>query len=159
MTGAVTLRPADAADGALVDALLLADARDELAALPEPVRSDLATMQVRARGASYAEAWPRAEELLILLDGAPVGRLLLDRGADSWHVVDIRLDAASRGSGAGTKVLADVCAQAAELGLPVMLSARAGSRAEQWYRRNGFVDAAPGGADEADVLLVRRADR
>ena len=159
MTAAVTLRRADQADAHVVDALLLADAREELAAVPEPVRGDLAAMQVRARATSYAEVWPRAEQWVILLDASPVGRLLLDAGSESWHVVDIRLDTAARGTGVGTRVLLDVCAQASRQGLPVSLSARAGSRVERWYRRNGFVDAAESGADEADVLLVRPADR
>jgi len=159
MTGAVRLRRADQADALVVDALLLADAREELAAVPEPVRDDLAAMQVRARRTAYAEVWPGAEEWVILLDASPVGRLLLDVGTGSWHVVDIRLDAAVRGTGVGTQVLLDVCARATRQGLPVTLSTRAGSRAEQWYRRNGFVDAAESGADEADVLLVRPPDR
>jgi ribosomal protein S18 acetylase RimI-like enzyme len=156
---AVTRRRAVAAEAAFVDALLEADARDELAALPEPVRGDLARTQVRARRASYAGSCPDAVEWLILLDGSPVGRLLLDPGQVSVHIVDIRLEADARGRGVGTEVLVDVCAEAHRLGLDVTLSARAGSDAEGWYRRNGFVDAAERGADEADVVLVRRADR
>lgn len=157
--GAVTRRPAVAADAELVERLLEADAIAELAALPEPVRGDLARMQVRARRASYAETWPDAVEWILLLDGSPVGRLLVDTGRESVHVVDIRLDVAARGTGVGTSVLHEVCADAGRHGLPVTLTARAGSPMEQWYRRNGFVDAARSDADEADVLLVRPADR
>ena len=157
--GAVTRRRAVAAEAVFVDALVEADARDELAALPEPVRGDLARTQVRARRASYAGSCPDAVEWLILLDGSPVGRLLLDSGPASVLVVDLRLEAAARGRGVGTEVLLAVCSEAHRLGLDVTLSARAGSDVERWYRRNGFVDVAEGGADEADVLLVRRADR
>jgi ribosomal protein S18 acetylase RimI-like enzyme len=157
--GAVTRRPAVAADAEFVDRLLEVEAIAELAALPEPVRGDLARMQVRARRASYAETWPDAVEWIVVVDGSSVGRLLLDAGRESVHVVDIRLDVAARGTGIGTTVLREVCADAEGRGLPVTLTVRAGSPVEQWYRRNGFVDAARSDADEADVLLVRPADR
>jgi len=159
IAGAVTRRPAVAADAEFVDRLLEADAIAELAALPEPVRGDLARMQVAARCASYADSWPDAVEWIVFLDGSPVGRLLVAVGREAVHVVDIRLDVAARGTGVGTTALHQVCADAEERGLPVTLTARAGSPVEQWYRRNGFVDAARSDADEADVLLVRPADR
>jgi ribosomal protein S18 acetylase RimI-like enzyme len=144
-------------DRAFVDGLLLSDALAELAALPEPVRSDVAAMQVRARRTWYAESWPDAVEWLVLLDGSAVGRLLLDTSAERVHVVDIRLDPPTRGRGVGTEVLLAVCADADGLGVPVSLSVRAGAPAEAWYRRLGFVDAASREVDEVDRQLVRPA--
>jgi GNAT superfamily N-acetyltransferase len=155
----VSRRVARPGDAAYVDALLLADARDELAGVPEPVRSDLATMQVRARRFGYASDWPRATDWIVLLYDEPAGRLLVDDGAEHVHVVDVRLEARHRGRGVGTAVLRELCAHADLRRVPVTLTARVGSPAERWYRRLGFVDverptAAAEGAD-ADVPLVR----
>jgi len=147
-----------AEDDAYVEGLLLADALEELAALPDDVRADLAALQVRARRAAYAAEWPDAIDYLVSVDGARAGRLLVHTDEARFHVVDLRLHPARRGRGIGTRVLETVCDDADRAGLPVTLSVRADSSTEAWYRRHGFVDAAAERDPEAsDLPLVRPA--
>jgi ribosomal protein S18 acetylase RimI-like enzyme len=147
-----------AEDEAYVDELLLADALEELAVLPDPVRADLAALQVRARRAAYAAEWPEAVDYLVSVDGGRAGRLLVHTDVTGFHVIDIRLHPSRRGQGIGTRVLETVCDDADRAHLRVTLSVRVGTTTEAWYRRHGFVDvAAERDPAAADVALVRPA--
>jgi GNAT superfamily N-acetyltransferase len=116
-------------------------------------------VQVTARRQAYADAWPDSLDHVVLLGGVPVGRLLVDRGDTTVHVIDVRLEPDERRSGVGTAVMAQVCDDATLAGLPVTLSVRAGTPTEAWYRRLGFVDASAPDPNAADVDLVRTPDR
>jgi ribosomal protein S18 acetylase RimI-like enzyme len=138
-----------------IDALLLADAMDQLSAVPEPARSQLAAMQVVARRAGYEQAWPDAVDRGLVIDGATVGRLLVCPTTDGLHVVDVRVHPDHRGRGAGTAALADLCAEADRAGAPITLSVAAGNPAARLYARAGFVrvvSGGPGGPDGSDEL-------
>lgn len=148
-------RRATTDDGAFVDGLLLADARAGLALVPEPLRSDLAAMQVRARRAGYATDWPAAVDWILEVDGRPVGRLLCADDGDSVHVVDVRVASAVRGRGVGGAALRSLLEDADASGRAVTLRVAPGNPAVALYRRLGFVDATDHDADEADLSLVR----
>ena len=99
MTSDVVLSPVTEADASFVDELLLADAEELFDGLPAEQRDELALLQVRARNVSYTVSYPDAQDQLIVVDGEPLGRLLLDEQADAVHVVDIRIVAQRRGNG------------------------------------------------------------
>lgn len=91
-------------------------------------------MQHRAREASYRQQFPGAEDCVVLVDGSPVGRLLVAREPGLTRVVDIALVPGVRGRGIGTAVLRAVLGA----GVPVRLHVEMGNPARRLYERLGF---------------------
>jgi GNAT superfamily N-acetyltransferase len=144
------------ADGAFVETLLLADALEALADVPDPPRSHLAAMQVSARAAAYRQAWPDAVDWVVEVDGSPAGRLLTAQTAAGVHIVDVRLCARWRGHGVGTVLLAALSAEADKRRWPVSLTVDPASPARRLYDRAGFVRVpATGGGAELAIRLER----
>lgn len=121
---------------------LYADRRAaELAQLgwPEAATRRLLDLQFRAQQLGYGEAFPEADHWIVMDGAAPVGRLLLDRGADRHLVVDLALLTPCRGRGVGTALMEAVLDGAADAGVPVRLTAPASEpRLVAWYERLGF---------------------
>lgn len=140
---AVGLRPATPADAAAC-AAWYASTRGDLAALG-PAAAPLIASQHTAREAHYAATRPGAEDAIMTLDGAPVGRLLLDRTGDPEVIVDIVVAADLRGRGIGTAVLREVLAGAFAAGRGVALATAPGSGTGTWYTRLGFVPTGEAG--------------
>lgn len=123
---------------------LYAVARPDAALLahwPEKEREGFLDMQFRLQDAAYGGAYPGADHLILLRQGAPVGRLILDRTMPDWQLVDIALLPEERGRGLGTQLLSAMldaarAAGAASLGLHVELN----NPARQLYERMGFVE-------------------
>ena len=136
-----TLRPAGADDAALLRTLFDAERAPDFAHLDAPLRATLLDMQYRAMTADRAARYPQAEDRVIELDGAPVGRLLVDRSTDTTLLVDVALLPAARGRGLGGALLNALCAE----GRPITLSVVADNPARRLYVRSGFeaVDTAP----------------
>ena len=79
--------------------------------LPEALRAHpalgaLREVQVRARAASIAAAFPNAETHIVELEGRPVGRLIVAAGADGVHIVEIAVLRSWRRRGVGAALLA-----------------------------------------------------
>ena len=149
-------RPAEPSDAAFVDALVLADALVTLAGVSEPTRSQLAALQVTARRSGYRAAWPDAEERIVTVDDAAVGRVLVGRAPGRVHLVDVRIDAAHRSRGVGTAVLARLCVEADRAGDDLTLTVDPASPAMRLYERAGFV-AMPGDPTSAsDIATMTR---
>jgi ribosomal protein S18 acetylase RimI-like enzyme len=144
------LRPAGPGDADLLRELHRTGAGAALAGLPD----DLLRAQHETRERAYAAAFPDAEDRIVLVDEAPVGRLLTADDAGAVRVVDVALLPAARGGGIGTELLRNLLRHAAAAGRAVVLQADRGGRAEALYRRLGFEDAGPG--DAVRVALVRR---
>jgi ribosomal protein S18 acetylase RimI-like enzyme len=116
---------------------------EELAAVPwsSLQRSAFLDMQFAAQAADYARRFPRARHELVLLDGAPVGRLWVNRDEDELRLLDITLLAPCRGLGVGSVVLRRLQREAAAAGLPLrhtVLTTNVG--AQRLYERVGFVE-------------------
>lgn len=134
------LRP-EAPDDLAFQALLYASTRqDELAAakFPPEMRESFLAMQFKAQTAHYRQFYPAAEWQIIECDGRPAGRLIIDRAADHFHVMDLALLPEFRGRGMGSDLLKAVTAEAAARALPVRMFATTGERAIRLYRRLGF---------------------
>jgi ribosomal protein S18 acetylase RimI-like enzyme len=129
-----TLRPAGADDAALLRRLFDAERAPDFAHLDAPLRSTLLDMQYRAMTADRAARYPQAADRVIELDGAPVGRLLVDRSTDTTTLVDVALLPAARGRGLGGALLTALCAE----GRPVTLRVLADNPARRLYTRLGF---------------------
>ena len=133
---AVGLRPVTPADAAAC-AAWYASTRADLAVLG-PAAAPLIASQHTAREAHYAATRPRAEDTIVTVDGAAVGRLLLDRTTDPEVVVDIVVAADRRGRGIGTAVLREVLERAFAAGRAVTLATAPGAGAASLYARLGF---------------------
>lgn len=143
----ISLRPATPADAPFLRALY--EASEPLFAtlpLTGPARAQLLDLQLRARDASETAHHPAADHAIVTRDGAPVGRLVVDRSGEALHVLDLALLPTERGHGLGSALLRAVQAEALTRGGPVTLWAALANPARALYARLGFVETAPAGA-------------
>ena len=118
--------------------LLYASTRDDLRPLGPEVFDGLVGMQFRAQSMSLRLEHPQADRQIILVEDAPVGRLIIDSVGDHIEVIDVALLAEYRGHGIGTSVLRGVIADADRLARSVRLHVEKQSRAVRLYERLGF---------------------
>ncbi|WP_315779911.1 GNAT family N-acetyltransferase [Bradyrhizobium sp. SZCCHNPS1003] len=143
------LRLAEAADEPFLHNLFKSVKGAQLAAagLPPAMLDLVLAQQYRAQVEGHAAQCPAAQSLIILRDGATVGRLLLDRAAQRWHVVDLALLPGARNAGVGREIMQAVATAAREQGAEVLSLAVATTNEDaiRFYVRLGFRDV----ADEA----------
>ena len=145
-------RPAVAADEAFLRELY-ATTRPDLAGWDDAPRAELVDLQLRAQHRAWEAAYPGSTDEVLLLDDCPVGRLWVAWLPDACVLVDIILRPEHRRTGLGTRVLAEVLAEADHRGVPVRLSAqRANAPALAFYARLGFAET---GGDEVYAALER----
>jgi ribosomal protein S18 acetylase RimI-like enzyme len=101
------------------------------------------TMQFHARERSY----PRVDSRIILLNGKPVGRLLVDRNEAEILLRDIALFAEYRNAGIGSRLIKNLMKE----GKPIRLHVVATSPAVRLYERLGFRRT----GDEAPYLEMK----
>jgi ribosomal protein S18 acetylase RimI-like enzyme len=143
----VALRPEQPGDESFLFEVYAGTRQEELALTnwDEPARRAFLNMQFAAMRRGYASLYPAGEFLVISLGPRAVGRMVLNRSAEEVRVVDLALLPAHRHAGIGTLLMRQVCAQAAEAGIPVRLSVLKSSRAVGWYERLGFAKAGEAG--------------
>jgi ribosomal protein S18 acetylase RimI-like enzyme len=103
--GTLRLRTETAADAAFLFALHETVKGAELAPVPEPMRQQLLDMQFRAMTAGYRTGFPAACFEIVTLDEMPIGRLITDTSAGSFHIVHIALLPEWRNRGIGTALM------------------------------------------------------
>lgn len=110
--------------------------------LPPAMLGLVLAQQYQAQATGYAAEFPTAQSLIVLENDGPVGRLLLDRSAARWHVVDIALTPAARNRGIGQAVMTAVIAAARADGpravTLAVLATNAGAR--RFYARLGLTE-------------------
>ena len=141
----ISLRPATAEDEPFLRQLFNST-RPDLLLLPLEMAGPLIDMQYRAQRMHYEKGFPNAEEMIVVRDEAPVGRMITWDGGDDLHLVDISLLPEFRGRGIGTSLLSSLIAK----GRPVTLMVRADNPAHRLYRRLGFV---PTRKDELHIWM------
>nr|WP_246544509.1 GNAT family N-acetyltransferase [Ancylobacter dichloromethanicus] len=112
---------------------------------PDEVRRVFLAQQFRCQTAHYAGAYADAAFLIVERDGAPVGRLYLDRGPREHRIVDISLLPEMRNRGYGGALLDQVCAEADARGRITSLHVAESNPAQRLYRRKGFRAAGESG--------------
>ena len=137
-TFAFALRPALPAD-ADFEHLLYASTRDDLRPLGPEVFDGLVGMHFRAQSMSIRLEHPQAERKIVMVQDAPVGRLIVDASGNHVEVIDVALLPEYRNCGLGTSVLNSVLAQADRLGRAIRLHVEKQSRAVRLFERLGFV--------------------
>jgi len=156
----VLLRPAAEADAEASRAFYFRVREEEFRplGLPPAMLSALLDGQFRAQQAGYGAQFPVLQTLLMICDGAMVGRLMLARddggaGAVSLRIVDIAIGKPWRGRGLGERALTLVAEAARAAGhsaltLQVLLD---NVTARRLYDRLGFLteDVDPAGMSVA----------
>jgi ribosomal protein S18 acetylase RimI-like enzyme len=137
---ALGLRPATSEDEPFLRNLFATTRADELALMnwDENQKEAFITMQFNAQGRQYVMSYPHAQNSIILLNGVPIGRLLLDRDEREFTLVDIALLPTHRGAGIGTGLIQDLLKEAAAEGKPVKLNVWHSNPAKKLYQRMGF---------------------
>jgi ribosomal protein S18 acetylase RimI-like enzyme len=137
----ISYRPAIDEDLPLL-ALVYASTRTEELALtgwPDELKQQFLAHQFDAQHVEYRRRFPAAEWLVIEHEGVGIGRLYIDEDDKRFHIIDIALLPAARGSGFGGAILADIQSQAALSGKPVVIHVENFNPARQLYDRLGFI--------------------
>ena len=137
----ITLRSEQAGDETFLREVYGGTRQEELeaAGFPVAMRGAFLDSQFRAQQQGYHSNFPRAEFQIILRHGNPIGRMVINRGAVEWSLVDIALLPAHRNRGIGTALIQKLSAEAEAAGLPLRLFVIRGQPAFRLYQRLGFV--------------------
>ncbi len=81
---------------------------------------------------------PRSDDRIILLNGQPIGRLMVDRGEAAILLRDIAVLTEFRNAGIGSRLIQDLMTEATSAGKPIQLHVVASSPAVRLYERLGF---------------------
>lgn len=147
------LRPASVDDTSFLISLFASTRSDELAALASDhsLLEAFISMQFNAQTSQYNMSYPQADHSIILWNGAPIGRMLIDKGANEFTLVDIALLPAHRDGGIGTGLIQDLQRQAVAAAKPIRLHVFCSSAAKRLYERLGFSQI---GADAAYLEMM-----
>ena len=139
------LRPITPDDRELLLSIYASSRADELALSDWPAAQQRAfiEMQFDAQARHYGQQRPRAACQLIMTDDEPmagraIGRLWVDRGADTLHVLDITMLPEARGQGLGGLLLRQLMAEAQQRDTPLTISVELHNPARKLYERLGF---------------------
>jgi GNAT superfamily N-acetyltransferase len=134
-------RAFEPADYDFIEALYLSTRAEELAlsGWPEAERSAFLAQQHRAQHHHYQTYYPNAERLILMKDGAAIGRLYIDAWTQELRIVDISLMPPARGQGIGEAILRDVIEWASTAGKGVSIHVEKINPAKRLYQRLGFV--------------------
>jgi ribosomal protein S18 acetylase RimI-like enzyme len=150
---AVARRTATATDIPFLRSLF-ADAHLELTVLPTDTRYVLIDMRFRAERRQHALNHPRAAHEILVVNGTDVGRVLVDRTAETIHVVDISVGLGHRREGIAAEVLDEIVSDADRDTRPVQVTVWAGNTAAtELLAAAGFESV----ADEGGYLTLHRA--
>ncbi len=136
----ITLRPELPEDEAFLFEVYASTREQELAMTnwDAPTRHAFLRMQFQAMRKGYREMFPQAAFNIIMREGQPIGRQVLNRAHREIRVVDIALLPRWCGQGIGTLLMRQVISEAAAARLPVRLHVLVNSRPIHWYQRLGF---------------------
>lgn len=132
----IRLRPATPEDESFLLEVYTGTRLHELAGLnwSEDQKQAFIKMQFLARERSY----PRNDNRIILLDGRPVGRMMVDRGEEAILLRDIALLPEYRNAGIGSRLIQELMTEATAAGKPIVLHVVSTSPAVRLYERLGF---------------------
>jgi GNAT superfamily N-acetyltransferase len=136
----VTLRPARPDDEPFLYDLYCSTRNEDLAAggLDLPQQEMLLRMQFLGQQQTYKAQYPRADHDIIILDGQPVGRVMVERSDEAIRGVDIALLPAYRSAGLGRAIIQDLLDEAHRAGKPFRIQVVRTNRARRLYDRMGF---------------------
>jgi GNAT superfamily N-acetyltransferase len=136
----LALRPIEVADLPFLERLYASTREEELAVVewtPEAKEAFL-RQQFEAQHRWYQEQYAGATFDVVLVGGAPAGRLYLARWEREHRIVDVSLLPEHRGRGTGERLLSRVLEEAEAAGKPVTIHVERMNRALSLYARLGF---------------------
>lgn len=144
----IALRPVQAGDEPFLLAVYGSSREEEMALVPwdDAQKEMFIRMQATAQHQYYQAEYPRAEYLVILADGEPVGRLYVDRRPHEIRILDLTLLTPYRGQGIGTPLLDALMTEAANAAKTLNIYLDAGSRSQSLFARLGFKPVSDSGA-------------
>jgi len=155
----ISLRPVTPADADFLYQVYAATRAAEITAWgwdPNQAEAFL-RMQFHAQQSGYELSYPGSNSDLILLNGVPVGRIIVLRSPSEILGVDIALLPEYRGAGFGSKLIRALQDEAAAACKRFVFSvARSNPAADRLYRRLGFVEV---DADELNIKMEWRAEK
>lgn len=139
----VSLRSVTEADGDVLLELYASVRAQELAMVPWTPEQKKAfiEMQFKAQQSHYKAEYPRAEHSMICVDGAPVGRVYLDRSVEKFQILDITVLPQQRNAGVGSHVLRQIMEEATGSGKPVSIYVETFNPSLRLFERLGFARA------------------
>lgn len=146
--GAITHRPGTDDDYDF-QRLLYHDVRaEEMKSFPfdDAQKKAFLDWQFQCQWTHYREHYPTCDWRILLKDGEPVGRLLIDRWPDQIRIVDIALVSSARGSGIGSMLMQEILDEGRAGGKPVTIHVEVFNPAQRLYQRLGFVQVDTSGA-------------
>lgn len=136
----VTLRAVTPDDRSFLCRLYGSTRAAELAPLPwtDEQKQTFIAMQFDAQDHHYREHYSGAAFDVIMVDGAPIGRLYVARGADEIRIIDIALVPECCNRGIGSALLRGLQDEARASGLPLRIHVERFNPALRLYERLGF---------------------
>lgn len=155
------LRPARARDRTFQRMLFAACRADAIfiARMHEAQREAFLDSQFALQDAHYRRFFAGSEYLIVTLRGSPVGRIVIERKAKEWRLIDIGLTPEARGRGLGSALIAAVqtaCAAVRAEGLHLQVEVN--NPARRLYQRLGFSVTGDIGS-HADMTWISAAVR
>jgi GNAT superfamily N-acetyltransferase len=146
-TAAVALRPARPEDRPFLFRVYASSRREELRPLgwDDAATSAFLRTQFEHEDRDWHLHQPGAECMVVLRDGAPVGRLYLARSPQEIRVMDLTLLPEHRGQGIGTRLLGALLDEARSTRRTVRMNVGRSSPMVELCRRLGFLPAATRG--------------
>jgi ribosomal protein S18 acetylase RimI-like enzyme len=137
----ISLRPIRPEDRDLLCRIYGSTRTEELAPVPwtEEQRAAFIRQQFDAQAAYWDEQYPDAERSIVEVDGAPAGRLYVQRWPKEIRLVDIALLPAFRRHGAATELIQGLFSEASERNVPLTIHVEIFNPARALYERLGFV--------------------
>ena len=135
----VTLRPVVAPDDEQFLQELYTNVRDDLVGIfdNEHLERQMLQTQYLGQKMTYESEFPNADHDIVLLDGRPVGRLLVERRHDSVFGVDLAVLSEFRNLGIGTVIVDRLIEEGSQRGVPFIISVVKSNPAFRLYRRLG----------------------
>ena len=143
----IVLRPATEADDEFLLTVYASTRAEELARVPwtQEQKDAFVHMQFAAQKRHYAAEYPQAGHDIIVADGAPVGRIYLDRSAQEFHILDVTVLPQHRNRGIGSWLLRQVLDDAGRAGKPVTIYVESFNPSLSLFERLGFRKAEENG--------------
>ncbi len=139
-----TRRPTTPEDEGLLWKLFVELSAPEFALLELPPDQLLQLLvgQFRAQKQHYRNAYPAAEDVILMHGYIPIGNWIVAELPRELRLVDITLDTPYRGQGIGTALLEELLDRSRASGKEVVLHVEMNNPARRLYDRAGFVEEA-----------------
>lgn len=140
MRDRITFRPEKPEDEPFLYRLYVSTREQEMSYVdwPDEQKTAFLRQQFGAQTYHYKTHYTDADYSIILFDGAPAGRLYVNRKPADVRIMDILLAPEHRGSGIGTVLLREILEKAATAGQSVSIHVEQDNPALRLYERLGF---------------------